>query len=181
MYENTFNLARIVSEKTKSSLPLSIPMKLLCDHMLGSLAKWLRIFGYDTFYPDATLNDDMVLQVAQHEKRTLISRDKELLFRAKKILIPVLDIHTTNLTEQLHQVLKEIPLDENTILTRCTLCNTPLHSLEKEAIKDKVPEKVYQTRNEFWVCPACSKYYWKGTHYENMIEKINTLRQNEPS
>ena len=26
-------------------------MKLLCDHMLGSLARWLRFMGYDTAYP----------------------------------------------------------------------------------------------------------------------------------
>ena len=154
-------------------------MKLLCDHMLGSLAKWLRIFGFDTCYPDATMNDDSVLQIASHEKRLLISRDKELLIRAKKRLIPTLEIHTTQLSEQLHQVLRQIPFNENKILSRCTLCNTPLHSIDKESIKDKIPEKVYQTRNEFWVCPSCLKYYWMGTHYENMKERINALTQKE--
>jgi uncharacterized protein with PIN domain len=156
-------------------------MKLLCDHMLGSLAKWLRIFGFDTLYPDATMNDDIILQIAQREKRLLITRDNELLIRAKKALLPVLEPQTTDFTEQLHQVLKKIPLEEKTILTRCTLCNTPLHTIEKEAIKDKIPEKVFQTRNEFWVCPTCSKYYWMGTHYENMIERINTLTKKESS
>ena len=156
-------------------------MKLLCDHMLGSLAKWLRIFGFDTFYPDSTTNDDFILQIATREKRLLISRDKELLIRAKKTLVPVLEIQTTNLTEQLQQVLKKIPVDEEKILSRCTVCNTLLHSVEKEGIKDKIPEKVFQTRNEFWICPSCSKYYWMGTHYENMREKINTLIQKEPS
>jgi uncharacterized protein with PIN domain len=150
-------------------------MKLLCDHMLGSLAKWLRIFGYDTFYPDATMNDNQVLQVAYNEKRLLLSRDKELLIRAKKALVPVLEIRTTDLSEQLHQVLKKIHFDEKRILTRCTLCNTPLRSIAKKGIKDLIPEKVFQTRDEFWFCPICSKYYWMGTHYENMREKINTL------
>ena len=148
--------------------------------MLGSLAKWLRIFGFDTVYPDATMNDDRILQIAQREKRLLISRDKELLIRAKKTLVPVLKIHTTDLTEQLHQILQEIPIDEEKILTRCTLCNTSLHSIDKEVIKEKIPEKVFQTRNEFWVCPSCSKYYWMGTHYENMREKINTLVSKDP-
>jgi len=147
--------------------------------MLGSLAKWLRIFGFDTIYPDATMSDDGVLQIAHREKRLLISRDKELLIRAKKILIPVLEIQTTDLSKQLHQVLKQIPMDEKKILTRCTLCNTPLHSIDKEAIKDKIPEKVFQTRNEFWICPSCSKYYWMGTHYEDMRGKINTLIKKE--
>lgn len=143
--------------------------------MLGSLAKWLRIFGFDTFYPDATTNDDSVLLIASHEKRLLISRDKELLIRAKKQLIPTLEIQTTQLSEQVQQVLRQIPFNEKTILSRCTLCNTPLRSIEKESIKDKIPEKVYQTRNEFWVCPSCLKYYWMGTHYENMKEHIDAL------
>ena len=37
--------------------------------MLGSLAKWLRIFGFDTLYPDMTTNDDEVLDIAKTEKR----------------------------------------------------------------------------------------------------------------
>ena len=149
--------------------------------MLGSLAKWLRIFGFDTIYPDAAMNDDIVLQIAHREKRLLISRDKELLIRAKKTFVPVLAIHTTNLSEQLQQVLKEIPIDKKKILTRCTLCNTLLRSIEKKEIKDKIPEKVFQTRDKFLVCPACLKYYWMGTHYENMRKKINTLVQKPPS
>ncbi len=149
--------------------------------MLGSLAKWLRIFGFDTIYPDATTNDDQVLQIADHEKRLLISRDKELLVRAKKAQIKILEIHTTNLTEQITQVLTNIPIDAKNILTRCTLCNTALRSVEKAGIKDHVPEKVFKTRDEFWYCPVCQKYYWMGTHYENMQEKINKILPKTPS
>lgn len=143
--------------------------------MLGSLAKWLRIFGFDTMYPDATTDDDMVLQIAKQEKRFLISRDKELILRGKKANINVLEIRTTNLAEQLAQVLSTIPVDPKQVLTRCTLCNTPLSSVEKKGIKDHIPPKVFETRDDFWFCPVCKKYYWMGTHYENMREKIDAL------
>lgn len=149
--------------------------------MLGSLAKWLRIFGFDTFYPKTTMDDDSILQIAHSEQRLLISRDKELLMRAKKALIPVLEIHTTDLTEQLRQVLKVISLEPEKILTRCTVCNAILHPMQKETIKEHLPKKVYETKNEFWTCPVCSRYYWKGTHYENMCEKINTLKPDSSS
>jgi uncharacterized protein with PIN domain len=152
-------------------------MKLLCDHMLGSLAKWLRIFGFDTLYPDATMNDDFILQIVKQENRLLISRDKELLFRAKKAHIDVLEIQTTDLHDQLTQVLRRLPIDPTHVLTRCTLCNTPLLSVEKKHIKASIPPKVFETMDAFWFCPTCSKYYWMGTHYENMIEKINELRK----
>jgi uncharacterized protein with PIN domain len=150
-------------------------MKLFCDHMLGSLAKWLRIFGYDTAYPNATVNDDEVLKSAKSEQRLLLSRDKELIQRAKKSLIPTIEIRTTELPEQLAEVLRRIPPDTKTILSRCTLCNTPLVSVEKKNVQTFVPEKVFKTRDNFWFCPVCKKYYWMGTHYENMMEKINKI------
>jgi len=143
--------------------------------MLGSLAKWLRIFGFDTLYPDTTTDDDEVLHIAKAEKRLLISRDKELIIRGKKIKLDVLEIHMTDLDQQLAQVLTCISIDSTQVLTRCTLCNTPLISVEKKATKTYVPPKVFETRDQFWYCSVCKKYYWMGTHYENMIEKINTL------
>lgn len=155
-------------------------MKLLCDHMLGSLAKWLRIFGFDTRYPDATTDDDIVLKMATQENRVLISRDKELLLRGKKAHLDVLEIYTTDLAEQLTQVLERFPVDPETVLTRCTLCNTLLISVEKQDIKADIPPKVYETRNDFRFCPFCKKYYWMGTHYENMKEKITTLTSKKP-
>lgn len=156
-------------------------MKLICDQMLGSLAKWLRIFGFDTLYPDATTTDDSLLQIAQAESRLLISRDKQLIQRGKKAQILVHEIQTTKLAEQLAQVLAHIPVDDKTILSRCTLCNTPLESVEKKDLKSRVPEKVFNTRDEFWHCPVCDKYYWMGTHYENMRERINRLLPKNPS
>lgn len=150
-------------------------MKLLCDHMLGSLAKWLRIFGFDTMYPDAMTTDDSILQTAKKENRLLISRDKQLIQRGKKAQLPVLEIQTTRLSEQVAQVLSHITVDETTILSRCTLCNTPLRSVEKKGLEPYIPEKVFRTRAAFWYCPTCKKYYWMGTHYENMREKINLL------
>ncbi len=118
----------------------SSTMKLICDHMLGSLAKWLRIFGFDTIYPNATTTDDSILQKANDEDRLLISRDKQLIQRGKKAQIPILEIQTTKLTEQLTQVLSRVPVDEKIILSRCTLCNTPLRSIEKKGLDHRVPE-----------------------------------------
>jgi uncharacterized protein len=152
-------------------------MKLLCDHMLGSLAKWLRIFGFDTFYPTAETADDELLQIATMEDRLLISRDRELIARGKKRSLAVLEIHTTNLEEQLTLVLHHIGFDTTKLLTRCIVCNTPLQSVKKSTVQPHVPPKVFETRDAFWFCPKCSKYYWMGTHYENMKEKITALEK----
>jgi hypothetical protein len=146
--------------------------------MLGSLAKWLRIFGVDTFYPTTEASDDELLNRAKEEQRMMLSRDKELIARAKKEQIPVLQITTTNLDEQLQNVLAAVPINLISQLTRCTICNNLLTPVEKNTIKEQVPKKVFETKDKFWCCTTCQKYYWMGTHYENMIQKINTLTKN---
>ncbi|MCK5031894.1 MAG: hypothetical protein KAR64_10545, partial [Thermoplasmatales archaeon] len=32
-------------------------MKILCDQMLGTLAKWLRLLGFNTFYANNEMED----------------------------------------------------------------------------------------------------------------------------
>jgi hypothetical protein len=153
-------------------------MKLLCDQMLGSLAKWLRIYGFDTFYANASITDDMLLQIAKEEHRVLLTRDKELIWRGKRENISVISISDTDLDNQLRQILSKLPFDEHLLLTRCLLCNSPLRKVQKEEVKDCVPQKVFENNDMFWFCDHCKKYYWKGTHVENMVEKIRRLQQN---
>jgi len=145
--------------------------------MLGSLARWLRILGFNTFYPTAQTSDDELLLIAKQEHRVIISRDKELIARGKKQSLDVIGIQTTHLQEQITQVLTHLKVDTPALLSRCIVCNTPLLPILKESVRNLVPPKVFETREDFWFCPSCTKYYWRGTHYENMMEKINTLQK----
>ena len=152
-------------------------MKLLCDQMLGTLAKWLRVLGFDTFYTNNTTTDDELLHIAKNEKRTIISRDKELIIRGKNKNLTAIEITSTDLDEQLNQVLKLIHIDEQYVLSRCTLCNTILKAIEKSQVEGKVPEKVFENNDKFWFCKKCDKYYWKGSHYEKIIHKIEEIKK----
>ena len=76
-------------------------MKALCDQMLGTLAKWLRLFGFDTFYANQEIEDEELLQVAKKEDRVIITKDKQLIARGKKEKLSVIEMDTTNLDEQL--------------------------------------------------------------------------------
>ena len=152
-------------------------MKLLCDQMLGTLARWLRILGFDTFYANNTMTDEELLHIAKNEKRIIISRDKELILRGKKKNLATIKITTVDLDEQLNQVLKLIHIDEQYILSRCTLCNTILEIREKSQIEEKIPEKVFENNDKFWFCKKCNKYYWEGSHYEKIINKIEEIKK----
>ncbi len=57
--------------------------RFLLDGMLGSLARWLRIGGYDTEYRKDTEDDELVDE-ALRWSRILLTRDEVLVIRAKK-------------------------------------------------------------------------------------------------
>ena len=152
-------------------------MKILCDQMLGTLAKWLRILGFDTFYANAEMSDEDLLNIAKGENRTIFTRDKELIISGKKKNLNFIAIETTDLDLQLNQVLKHVNIDEKSILSRCTLCNTVLDTIEKNKAQGKIPSKVFENNEKFWFCSKCNKFYWMGSHYNEMINKIGKIKK----
>ncbi|MBU0497370.1 MAG: Mut7-C RNAse domain-containing protein [Candidatus Thermoplasmatota archaeon] len=151
-------------------------MNVLCDQMLGSLATWLRLCGIDTYFARESLSDDDLLQIAAEQQRLLVSRDKQLIHRAQKRKIPAVLISTTSLQDQLLQMHHHISFPKDTPLSRCCICNTPLITVNRELAKQNVPPLVAETRKKFWYCPHCTKYYWHGTHTDNIIKTIENLR-----
>ena len=154
-------------------------MKFLVDQMLGTLAKWLRLFGFETYFAKQEVEDDLLLLIAENEKRILITRDKALYYRAIKKEIPVIFTSSTNLADQLIQVFSTYPnaLDENTILNRCSVCNTILTEVKKHRVENVVPLRVFQNHNQFWQCPTCNRIYWKGSHYKKILQTINEFKK----
>jgi len=150
-------------------------MKFLCDQMLGTLAKWLRIYGFDTFFASSQIKDEDLVEIAKNENRTLITRDKELIYSAKRQNIKTIELKTTDLDEQIKQVLNGEVIDKSKFLSRCIICNNTIVTISKEKIKKKVPPRIFENNDEFWYCKKCDKIYWKGTHYDDMLKKIDNL------
>jgi uncharacterized protein with PIN domain len=143
--------------------------------MFGTLAKWLRICGFDTFYANTQQTDDELLKIAKNDGRVLVSRDKKLLWNAKRENLKVIEVTSTEIDTQLRQALRDTSFDKNAVLSRCLLCNSILNEMPKKDVKNKVPEKVFENNTVFWYCPNCKKIYWRGTHYEDMLKKIDEL------
>jgi uncharacterized protein with PIN domain len=51
-----------------------------------------------------------------------------------------------------------------------------LESISKEAVLDQLEPLTKQYFDEFWICPACRQIYWKGSHYERMLEIIENIQ-----
>lgn len=150
-------------------------MKFLCDQMLGTLAKWLRIYGFDTFYANRDMIDLELLEISKKENRTLITRDKNLIIAARRENLKTIEIKTIDLDEQIGIVLRNIKPDKTKILSRCILCNAKVKNVKKQDVQGKVPEKIFENNEKFWFCKNCNKIYWQGSHYEKMFEKIDSL------
>ncbi|MEA3346188.1 MAG: Mut7-C RNAse domain-containing protein [Chloroflexota bacterium] len=149
----------------------STSLKLLADGMLGRLAKWLRILGYDTVY-DPHLDDNELVRRARAEGRVLLTRDHEL---AERPGVHSLLIESGELLNQLGQVRDRLGRAKGSPFSRCPVCNTPLVSLSPQEVKGHVPPFVLRSHSRFRRCPSCDKIYWPGSHWKRMREQIARL------
>jgi len=147
-------------------------MKFIVDGMLGRLAKWLRILGYDTAF-SPNLDDDQLVRLARAEGRLLLTRDRDL---ARRRGLQCLLVESHHLEEQLDQILAELALTGEQPFSRCPVCNTPLRKVEKPEVEGRVPPHIFRTHKDFSLCPNCDKIYWPGTHWARMREKLAGFR-----
>jgi len=149
----------------------------IADEMLGSLARWLRIMGYDTVYAKDR-GDNAILEAAKEEGRYLLTRDKELAARMGEIGVYVV---SDDLDAQLQQVAKRFELTADDSLVRCTVCNGELEVVDAERARGSVPEGALAANSVFFVCKNCGKFYWRGTHWINIRKKLESLSQQNQS
>jgi len=147
------------------------PPRFSADEMLGSLARWLRIMGYDTtYFRDRA--DREILEVSQKENRILLTRDRELAERCGSIGVYV---RSDDLMEQLRQVSKMFCLRLDEERTRCTICNSSLEEVKPEEVIDLVPEGTLRNSDRFFQCTGCGKIYWKGSHWVDIRSKLSNI------
>lgn len=144
--------------------------RFLADCMLGRLAKWLRILGYDTLYERSRAKGEIPAPESL-EGRRLLTRRRGLL----KEVPGCAYIRSDKVGEQLCQMVREglIRPDPEAGFRRCSSCNTELAEADPEGARDRVPEYVFfrHARELLW-CPFCGRYYWYGTHRDRMSAQL---------
>lgn len=144
--------------------------RFFVDTMLGSLATILRMCGYDTVYSldRGVVADDEILTVTREEDRQLVTRDAELAATGDNAIL----VESTVIEEQLRTLRRagvELSLDRP---ERCSHCNGCLDRVEAESTPAYAPDPTIES---VWQCQDCGQYYWMGSHWDAVDERLATL------
>jgi hypothetical protein len=140
---------------------------LLVDAMLGRLARWLRLLGYDAAYwRDGS--DEALIATAQAEGRLIVTRDHAL---ARRRGVRAVLIAAEALDEQIAEARAALG-GSPTPFTRCGECGGELTDLPHAAARELVPPYVWQTQTQFSRCAVCGRVYWKGTHWPALQQRL---------
>lgn len=156
-----------------------VEMKFVCDRMLGKLAVWLRISGYDTLYVgDFATEDEDEFLLRNFEDRLLLTKDRGLFEKAKKVKREVFLVRSNDVAEQMRE-LKNIGIKFQIVMDRCSVCNSLLRIPSKEEALDVLKEQGLPAdmleRYELWFCENCKKLYWMGGHWVNMVRFLKKI------
>jgi len=169
------------SDSTEGTAFTPAESRLLLDVMLGKLATYLRMCGYDAAYAldrDAE-TDDAALALAEREGRLLLTRDAQLAARADRSLL----LRSRDITDQLRELRAagfELSLTEP---ARCATCNGELvrvpepagaHADDREpgATSDYAPSPAEEP---VWRCRDCGQYFWRGSHWDDVAARLDEL------
>jgi uncharacterized protein len=152
----------------------------IADAMLGKMARKLRIFGFDTIY-DSNIDDMDILDSSRYQNRIVLTSDRTLFKRCKKKGIDAILTDKGTDLENLVTIFSSLNIESVNLQKLphlCTSCNGFLDTIiDKNLIKNQIPDRLLHSKKIFYVCTKCNKVYWIGTHVERiscLIKEINT-------
>ena len=155
-----------------SGPPTATEGPFLLDVMLGKLASYLRMCGYDAAYAldRGAEADEDVLALARAEGRTLLTRDVDLAGRADRSML----LTERDPVDQLRELVASgTPLDLDERPSRCGRCNGPVEPVPADETTPAYAPDPSETPQ--WRCTACGQVFWKGSHWDRVRETLDRL------
>ena len=149
---------------------VSQEIRFIADAMLGRLARWLRLLGFDTLYYPG-ISDSDLLKIALRDGRYLLTRDTH--FLKMKNLRTLWFVQSDDPSEQVREVIERCAR-KKPLPGRCARCNGILSVVDtKDTVRDMVPEYVFLNCSNFLKCRACGNVYWEGTHLKKFRKMLD--------
>jgi len=153
--------------------------RFIVDTMLGDVARWLRLMGYDTLY-SSRYEDWEILRAAEEEGRIIVTMDRGLYSRARRRGLRAVLVSSFETPARLAEVSLQAPLrlEADPRRSRCPECNSPLVEVrDKSKLRGRVPPAALEAYDVFYVCPRCGKVYWEGSHWRNIRRILEEARE----
>jgi len=151
-------------------------VRFVLDVHLGTLARRLRLLGFDTCYERDASDDDLVA-ISVQEQRILLTRD--LLLLRRKAISHGSFVRATDPRQQVHEIVHRFQLAGSIDpYTRCLACNGLLEDVAKRDVEASLPPMTRQLYHEFRRCSRCHKTYWRGAHgrrLEAMVAEFSRI------
>ena len=149
--------------------------KFILDTHLGKLARYLRLFGFDTLYKKDYSDQDIV-GVAGRERRIVLTRDIGLL--KHKIIKRGRWIRATDPQKQINEVIRKFSLlGKIKPFKICLECNGKIAKIAKRKIMNRLPLKTKEYYKDFHMCLRCKRIYWQGSHYDKLSGFITRTKR----
>ena len=147
------------------------PARLLCDAMLGGLARWLRAMGHAASF-EPVIADDALVRRAQVTGEIVLSSDAPLFERraftsgtVRGLFVP----RHAPVDDQLVFVMKELGL--GVLPPRCMACGGGLLDADPELVEARVPARSREAFERFFACDGCGRLFGHGTHWARIAKK----------
>jgi Uncharacterized conserved protein len=151
--------------------------RLLLDAMLGKLATYLRMCGYDAAYvldsvddPAGGPTDDELIAEARRSGRTILTRDREVTARAADAVL----LESRDVEEQLSELRTagyDLSLDATP--TRCGACNGLVRAVDAgESLPAYAPDPA---DTDCFRCRECGQVFWKGSHWADVRATLDAV------
>ena len=156
--------------------PLRVTRFVLDVH-LGTLARRLRLLGFDTYWRN-DLSDEEIVAISLRERRIVLTRDRGILRHGS--VTHGYWLRSTEPLEQLDEVVRALDLaGQIDPYTRCLECNGELIGIDRAAAAPLVPPAVAERESEFKQCTSCKKVYWSGSHRAGLDAVVERARRAE--
>ncbi|RYY65731.1 MAG: hypothetical protein EOO12_06205 [Chitinophagaceae bacterium] len=144
--------------------------RFILDVHLGSLARALRLLGFDSWYRN-DYSDPQIVALAAAEDRAALTRDLGLL--KHKALGRGYWLRSQHTEDQVREVLHRYGLHAFIRpFRRCLACNELISPVAEADVLESIPSSVRGYQQEYFRCSGCGRVYWKGTHYKRMLDFI---------
>lgn len=151
-------------------------MRFVLDVHLGTLARYLRLCGFDALYRN-DYADEALARISSTDRRILLTRDRNLLKR--RIVTHGYCVRRDDPREQLAEVFRRFDLAGSAApFTRCARCNGLLEDVDKADIEHRLEPLTRRYYDTFRQCADCGHVYWRGSHVASMESRIDELAAN---